>query len=204
MSKHPVSNENTVTRIRHSSGKMSGSRNASRPRDAYPEWTCGRIWAQPQSADVCYYCRESFEPGQRRWRILNAVPAGWRPALLCMDCFKQEDDVSVLGSDGFGNAAPRHTVRCDGCGEYVSTILNPRHRNWNYCSNRCYQRSYRKRKRGRDSVVDWKGHRRRSQCVVCKKNLDRYGEKHKRKDAKFCSSKCRQWAYRRRRNAGAI
>jgi hypothetical protein len=118
-----------------------------------------------------------------------------------MDCFKQEEDVSVLGSDPSGKPAPRHTIQCQGCGEYISTILNPRYLNWNYCSNRCYQRAYRKRRRGRDSVVDGKGHRPHSQCVVCKKILDRYGAEHKRKDAKFCSPKCRQWAYRRRRNA---
>jgi hypothetical protein len=208
MSKRPVSNDSggTVTRIRHSSGKMSGSRNA-READTYPEWTYGWLSAQPQSADVCYYCRERFEPGQLRWRIKHSIPAGWGPALLCMDCFKQENDVSVLGGDGSGKPAPRHTIRCEGCGEYISTILNPRYRSWNYCSNRCYQRSYRKRRRGSrgGSVVQWKleCNRPHSRCVVCKNPIDRYGEEKKRKDAKFCSSKCRQWAYRRGRNAGA-
>jgi hypothetical protein len=115
-----------------------------------------------------------------------------------MDCFKTESDVSCLGSDHLGNPATRHTIQCGGCGEYISTIRNPRHQHWNYCSNRCYQRSYRKRRRGQDSVVAWKGGRPNKCCVVCKKPLDTYGEQHKRKDAKFCSNKCRQWQYRRR------
>jgi len=197
--------KDTVTRIRHFSGKMSGSRNVSRPLDAYPKGTYGWLSNQPSSGDVCYYCRERFEPGHLRWRIMHSVPMGWGPALLCMDCFKQEHDVSVLGSDRFGNPASRHTIQCAGCGEYISTILNPRHQHWNYCSNRCYQRSYRKRRRGRDSVVDWKLENRRPthRCIVCKNRLDTYGKEHKRKDTKFCSPKCRQWAYRRRRNAGA-
>ena len=197
-------NKSRVTRIRHSSGKMSGSGNATRldPQRVRTEGvTYGELASQPQSADVCYYCAERFEPGQLRWRILQTVPAGWGPALLCMDCFKQEDSLDVLGAGQDGNPAPRHTIQCAGCNEYISTIRNPRHQNWYYCSSRCYQRCYRKRRRGRASVVDWKGHRPNSQCIVCKKSLDRYGEEHKRKDAKFCSSKCRQWAYRRRQGA---
>jgi hypothetical protein len=67
------------------------------------------------------------------------------------------------------------------------------------CSNRCYQRNYRKRRRGRDSVVEWKSRRPNYACAVCKKRLDRYGEQHKRKDTVYCSPKCRQWAYRRRK-----
>jgi hypothetical protein len=183
-----------VTRLRHFSGKMSGSCNADGLRDAFPEGTSGWFSAQPSSGDVCYYCRQRFSADQMRYRIMNIVPSGWGAALLCMECFKAETDESVLG---YG--ASRHTVQCGGCGEYINTIFNPRHQQWLYCSNRCYQRSYRKRRRGRDSVVDWKVGR-LNQCVVCKKQLDAYDEQHKRKDALYCSGKCRQWAYRRRRS----
>jgi hypothetical protein len=183
-----------VTHLRHFSGRMSGSCNADWPRDACPEGTKGWLADQPSSGDVCYYCRRGFSADQMRYRIMNIVPSGWGAALLCMECFKAETDESVLG---YG--ASRHTVQCGGCGEYINTIFNPRHQQWLYCSNRCYQRSYRKRRRGRDSVVDWKVGR-LNQCVVCKKQLDAYDEQHKRKDALYCSGKCRQWAYRRRRS----
>jgi endogenous inhibitor of DNA gyrase (YacG/DUF329 family) len=111
-----------------------------------------------------------------------------------MDCFKAESDDSVLG---YG--ATRHTIQCPGCGEPINTIRNPRHQHWQFCSNRCYQRDYRKHRRGQDSVVQWKVGRPHC-CAVCEKLLDKYGEQHKRKGAVYCSGKCRQWAYRRRRS----
>ena len=73
--KADVTEKGTVTRIRHFSGKMSGSRNANRPRDKHPEGTMGWLWDQPQSGDVCCYCREKFEAGQLRYRIMQATPA---------------------------------------------------------------------------------------------------------------------------------
>jgi hypothetical protein len=176
----------SVTRPRHSSGKMSGSRNPNTQRDAYPEGTNGWHCAQPQSADVCYYCRLRFSPGQMRYRIMQALPSGWGPALLCMDCFKAETDESCLG---YG--ATRHTIRCSGCNEYINTIRNPRYRQWRCCSNRCYQRDYRKRRRGLRSVVEWKC--RQPKCKACHKPFQP-----SRTDAVYCSSGCRQWTYRRR------
>jgi hypothetical protein len=164
-----------------------------------PEGTYGRLAAQPSSGDVCYYCRQRFSADQMRYRIMHAVPSGWGAALLCMECFKLETDVSCLGAGRGGKPAPRHTIQCAGCGEYINTILNPRYQQWLYCSNRCYQRCYRKRRRGRDSVIDWKVGR-TNQCEVCKKQLDAFGEQHRRRDALYCSGKCRQWAYRRRRS----
>ena len=204
---HPTPDDQkqtTVTSIRHFSGRMSGSRNADRQPDKYPEGSNGWLCEQPSSGDVCYYCRERFEPGQMRYRIMNAVnsaPHGWGPAVLCMGYFKAETDVSVLGLGPGGQPASRHTMQCAGCSEYISTIRNPRHQQWNFCSNRCYQRTYRRRRRGRDSVVGWKLENRRSNnhCEACKKLIDVYGESNKRKDAKFCSNKCRQWHYRRTR-----
>jgi hypothetical protein len=184
----------SVTHLRHFSGKMSGSRNADRSSSSgeRPEVvTNGWLADQPSSGDVCYYCGERFEPNQMRYRVMQAVAGGWGPALLCMECFKQETDESCLG---YG--VTRHITQCPGCGEYINTVENY-NLNWRYCSNRCYQREYRKRRHGRDSVVDWKGHR--QHCAVCKKKIDTFGKPHKRKDAVYCSPKCRQWAYRRRR-----
>jgi hypothetical protein len=176
----------SVTHTRHSSGRMSGSRNTDRVCD-YREGTNGWLAEQPSSGDVCYYCRERFAPGQIRFRIMNCVPVGWGAALLCMDCFKAETDDSCLG---YG--ATRHTMRCDGCGEQINTIRNPRHRNWYYCSNRCYQRAYRKRRHCRTSVVDWKRENRLPRCQCCRQEFA------KRSDALFCSNACRQQMYRKR------
>jgi hypothetical protein len=184
----PPKKRPTVTHIRHFSGRMSGSRNADTPLDqSIPEViTYGWLAYQPQSAAVCYYCRERFAPDQMRYRIMHATASGWGPALLCMDCFKAETDESVLG---YG--AHRHVIQCAGCGESINTIRNPSHQNWLYCSNRCYQRDYHKRRRGRDSVVDWKNSRRYS-CIVCRRPLTSHlQEPPKRKDALYCSSKCR-------------
>ncbi len=133
----------TVTRIRHFSGKMSGSGNATRldPYRVRTEGvTYGELTDQSQSAEFCYYCAERFEPGHLRWRVTAATASGWGPALLCMDCFKEEDSLDVLGRGPDGTPALRHTIQCAGCGEYISTIRNSRHDHWSYCSNRCYQR----------------------------------------------------------------
>ena len=43
------------------------------------------------------------------------------------------------------------------------------------CSYRCYQRDYRKRRRGHNSVVAWKVKRPNYGCVVCKKPLSTNG-----------------------------
>ena len=181
-----------VTYLRHFSGRMSGSRNEDRPLDKYPEGTNGWLCDQPQSGDVCYYCRQRFSPDQLRYRIMQIVPGGWGPALLCMECFKSETDDSCLG---YG--ADRHVIQCAGCGEHINTIRDPRHQHWNVCSDRCYQREYRKRRRGRLSVVEWKGgHYPRCQC--CKKPIGP-----KRRDAQFCCNACRQKTYRRRRASPA-
>jgi hypothetical protein len=100
-----------------------------------------------------------------------------------------------------GELAPRSITTCRGCSEPIHTIVSARNRYWQFCSHACYQRDYRKRRRGSGgSVVSWKREARRPHecCAICKRQLDRYGEQHKRKDAVYCSAKCRQWAYRRR------
>jgi hypothetical protein len=199
-----------VTPLRHFSGKMSGSRNGTRTRDGN--------WDYERSVDAscCYWCRDRFAPGQMRYPILH----DWKcqPVSLCLDCFKQPD------ADGYDPAAmqasaeaereqlrahfklpnpkrrrtpvaPREETTCPGCGEPIFVAPNLRSYQLQFCSMRCYQRSYRKRRRDTGSAIDWKfTDERRRQCAACKKLF-----RGKRRDAKFCSDGCRQWHYRRRR-----
>jgi hypothetical protein len=212
--------EGDVTGKRNFSEEMSGNRNADNRDDFNPI----------PPAHGCAECSEPFAPGQTRFPYLQFLGCFWHGdklkhqiviASMCRACF---DDAlrhvadcmakwgpygqsgtiwgQELGLARVGELATRCDSECEGCGESIHTIVNGRDRHWQFCSNRCYQRDYRKRRRGRDSVVDWKGRRPYSHCAVCKEPLDRFGEPHKRKDALYCSSRCRQWAYRRRHSLG--
>src|SRR5262249_55244650 len=92
---------------------------------------------------------------------------------------------------------PRFERECAGCGEPLMTPL--RRPFYGACSERCHQRDYRKRRRGHESVVQWKDGRPHEVCAVCKQSLDKFGQPNKRKDAIYCSPACRQCAYRQRR-----
>ena len=186
--------EGTVTDSRHFSQEISTSRNVN---------------DKPPSPDKCCWCLKSFGGGQMRYPIIfdeffNVKSDKFHTVIasLFMHCFKaayEEENWYPLGTDRNGNAASRCNTQCSGCGEPIQTISNSRYLFWRYCSTRCYQRDYRKRRRGQNSVVDWKGGRPNLFCAVCKTQLDHYGKQHKRKDAVYCSARCRQWAYRRRR-----
>jgi predicted nucleic acid-binding Zn ribbon protein len=208
----------SVTPIQNFSGKMSGSRNEKRAHD-------GR-WDYERSVDAscCYWCRERFAAGQMRYPILH----DWKcqPVSLCLDCFKHPDAESYDPAAMAANAekdhddfaaylaktnnhpmlalapkrpkprriAPRQEDTCPGCGEpiFVSPELR---RSLKFCSMRCYQRTYRKRRRETGSTIEWKNYEPPRKCAACKKVL-----KGKRGDTKFCSNRCRQWQYRRRGN----
>ena len=115
---------------------------------------------QPPSSKKRYARSRHFKSRAFRSFRLNGTPA--RPAERC--------DAHVCES-----RAP---------GEPVMTPLHkPFHSN--ACSIRCYQRIYRKRRRGQDSVVQWKRDRSNIRCIVCKSPLDKFGQQHKRKDAKI-------------------
>jgi hypothetical protein len=182
-----------VTDSRKSSGELSGSRNA----DPIPD------------PNKCFNCLAPFAVGQFRFpahadvRLKPGFAFTNVVSSLCVDCFKSlytdSFQCESLGCLPNGEPAPRYDRKCGGCCEPIHTLKNARDLCWSFCSNRCYQRDYRKRRRGRDSVVDWKGGRPHMNCVVCKNSLDTYGKPNKRKDAQFCSSKCRQMAYRRRK-----
>jgi endogenous inhibitor of DNA gyrase (YacG/DUF329 family) len=173
----------TVTDSRNFSEKISPSRNADTDKRPDPDKCCG--------------CLVPFSHGQTRYPAV----ADWFPTVissLCMGCFKDwygsDYHCESLGLDRNGKPASRYNTKCDGCGEPLSTISNARNYYWSFCSNRCYQRVYRKRRRGHDSVVAWKVGS-RPKCEVCKKATEQ-----SRKDAKYCSGKCRQLAYRRRQS----
>jgi predicted nucleic acid-binding Zn ribbon protein len=129
--------------------------------------------------DACFYCGRRFDRGQMRYPIRNF---DWGADLVsvCVTCFKEEADFDVTSRQ------PRYERQCNGCGEPIMTptygVLG-----WQICSRRCYQRTLRKRHRREKSRC----------CKVCKKRLEPT-----RKDARFCSNACRQFAYRARQRPG--
>jgi hypothetical protein len=171
-----------VTDRRYFSGKLSQSRNNGEPLNDYD--------ATP---DHCHWCREAFAPGRMRFPIFTRL--GWvrcpGVASVCMDCFKCADDEDVTKLE-------RAVRQCGGCGEPILTAINARcFRLWSVCSNRCCQRVYRKRRReGRGSVIDWKGHP-PPRCESCRREF-----KPTRRDARFCCNACRQRHYRVRHANG--
>jgi hypothetical protein len=173
-----------VTDTRKSSQEFSSSRNAT--YNDCPD-------AFKANAAVCHHCRSAFVEKQVRCPIMTDIEGrGWALASVCMGCFETAAQCEK-------SPLERYTRDCKGCGVPMLTPLRGPYSNL-VCSNRCYQRDYRMRRRGRDSVVTWKARRPNSTCTVCRKPLDQYGEQHKRRDAVYCSAKCRQWAYRCRKS----
>jgi hypothetical protein len=199
---------------------MSGSRNGIKTRDG--DWD----YERSVDASCCYWCRDRFAAGQMRYPILHE----WKcePVSLCLDCFKCPDaesyDPAAIQASAAADrkdfeeflarknlslppkrrkpVAPRKETTCPGCGEPIFVAPNLRSYQLQFCSMRCYEREYRKRRGeyGRGSTIDWKvkdGHDHNSQCATCKKRL-----RSKRKDARYCSSACRQFAYRARQRPG--
>jgi endogenous inhibitor of DNA gyrase (YacG/DUF329 family) len=165
-----------VTPTRLFSGKLSGSRNET------PSPYAGRSI----DAATCHWCRDKFCHGQMRYPILDGTTAGWNLVSVCMECFKDSSD------EYNPSPQPRQENSCPGCGEPVFVSPNLR-LSLKFCSIRCRQRDYRKRRRETGSAISWKNYESPKKCASCKKPLGS-----KRKDTKFCSNKCRQWQYRRR------
>ena len=141
-------------------------------------------------AATCHHCREPFKPGQTRFVILDSTDNGWERVSICMDDFKYMRPPYIDSSD-HGLKHQRFRRTCRGCGEPISISSHPRFQ-YEVCSRRCYQRYYRKHRREHGSMIDWKHHDWPS-CEVCDQEI-----RGRRKDVKFCSSACRQWAYRQR------
>jgi hypothetical protein len=198
----PEPKREPVTPIRHFSGKMSGSRNASSGPDGH---------APSADATSCHWCREKFQHGQKRFAILESTNALWGLVSVCVECWKCAYDSAKKferehgrsASDSSAICCERVARDCAGCGEPISIPIPDKgyrfrgtFRWFNHCvcSMRCYQRVYRKRKRETGSSIDWKGVR-RARCITCKKSIPNG----KRADAHYCSDACRQWHYRKRK-----
>ena len=177
-----------VTPIRLFSGKLSGSRNGRNSRYS----NLGRSI----DATVCHWCDQKFAPGQMRYPILTDTSMGWQAVSVCMECFKEARPDSTGEGKKYRNGrplAPRRETKCAGCGEPI--FASPDHKpRLQICSFRCYQRIYRKRRRGVGSAVEWKLENRPARCDACKQPIKQH-----RRDARFCSNRCRQWHYRRRK-----
>lgn len=190
----------SVTGTRYFSRKLSQSRNNNKGE---------RNSINPSPLpDHCHYCEEPFRPGQMRYPIFTGISYGWGLASVCMDCFKAVDDefaaINIEERDGHTDQITRlnrAVCECKGCGEPILTAINAPSITWETCSRRCYQRVYRKRRRGRGSVVDWKEEARFPCCESCEREFEPM-----RRDARFCCNACRQRRYRmrqQRRDAAA-
>lgn len=153
-------------------------------------------------ADQCNWCDEPFiEPKRKRFVIIDHdhddVWSCFGLRSICFECWKWGHDNE---SNDHGIKLERFERKCQGCGEPMSIPCGGyrgtwRWFNWGVCSMRCYQRTYRKRRRrGGGSSMPWKGKRRREICEACKRPLP----EGQRRDGRFCSNRCRQWMYRRR------
>ena len=159
----------------------------------------GEISSTRNAPDCCHWCGDAFKPPKRkRFVIMDEVnhSGGWGLVSICFECFKRGGGAS---SDS-GLDLSREQRECAGCGEPISIPIGFFRGSWRWfrwcvCSNRCYQRAYRKRRRRHGSTIDWKCPKPARRCEACKAPLP--GER--RSDSKFCSSKCRQWHYRRRK-----
>lgn len=165
----------TVTDIRYFPPEKSQSRNTEEEESLTP--------------DACHHCREPFTPGRIRYPVLDAVPyfeRCWDLVSVCGHCFKHCTECN-------GVELPRFKRPCLGCGEPMQTPI-PGPFRWQVCSIRCRQRNYRKRRRENGGTSrEWR-YNPPPKCAACKKPM-----KTKRKDARFCSARCKQWAYRRRK-----
>jgi hypothetical protein len=126
---------------------------------------------------------------------------GWGLVSICEECWADEwwadkhpefAPGDHLSKDSY-ITLDRHKRACVGCGEPMMTNIHCRAFDRGVCSSRCYQRTYRKRRREHGgSTEPWKGSGRRI-CRTCKRPL-----KLSRKDARYCCNACRQQQYRTR------
>jgi hypothetical protein len=132
--------EGTVTDTRKTFDKFSASRNAP---DGEPfTGTYGEWLYLPSQPDGCHWCRLRFVLGQVRYTVMDDCTHRWGIASVCAACFESENITECSSHPRL----KRHYDRCKGCGEPIFTPYGPR---WEVCSYRCYQREYRKRRRGR-------------------------------------------------------
>jgi hypothetical protein len=113
---------------------------------------------------------------------INGRALGWHVSPVCTTCVTREE-----------RDAPHRNSDCPGCGRLLYFPLRRVSRRTSLsggdqrplattCSNACFRRSLRKKRRIKNLT-----------CTVCKEKFASV-----RKDAKYCSGACRQWAYRLR------
>ena len=161
-----------------------------------------RILAARATGETCAECGEAFEAGQLTWHV--GLPTGLtnlvdgRPifsdVLVCTDCV-------VIPSWWVNNSSaaeyrdewfpPTFALTCPICGRCI------RYRDARYrlgvCSARCARAADAARKRDERAVAQL--YRDYTSCEACGGCF-----KPRRSDAKFCSSACRQKAYRERKS----
>ena len=130
----------------------------------------------------CTRCAQTLAPDETGFMVWDRVAWGVfrdkdvclgahaRWVAVCRDCMSPDEA-----------AETRTKMTCPGCG---LTLSIPEEYEIKACSSACAQRAVRKLRRPKQHF-----------CEVCKVEFTSA-----RRDARFCSDACRQWAYRRRRN----
>ncbi len=112
------------------------------------------------------------------WRIVRDIAMTQREAVLvCTHC-ATDQEISRHAAYGLIDRCLncQRKIRVAVCGHKGGCPKRP------FCDNACYRQHFRKKRRSKNMF-----------CTVC--NI---GFAASRKDARFCSDACRQWAYRRR------
>ncbi len=152
-----------------------------------------RILAALSTGETCAECGEAFEAGQLTWHV--GLPTGltnlvdgrpiFRDVLVCTVCVGKSAEYR---DDWF---PPTFALTCPICGRCI------RYRDARYrlgvCSARCARAADAARKRDERAVAQL--YRDYTSCEACGGCF-----KPRRSDAKFCSSGCRQKAYRERKS----
>jgi hypothetical protein len=131
----------------------------------------------------CIRCRVAFAPGQVvtvvRERIAYGISYGLG-ADMCLGHSVEWVTVCESCATAVEQANACHECRCAGCSQ---PMLTPS-MGHEVCSSRCARRYMRR----------LKSERKKAYCETCNQLFVP-----KRTDANYCSSACRQWAYRRRK-----
>jgi hypothetical protein len=149
----------------------------------------------PPSGGHCTRCRKPFAADAPAFMVRELVGYGligseekgyaylgseWATVPVCEPCGTVKEQADA------GQHGQKETV-CKSCGIRMIHCDWSYYRRHNVCTPRCAQRVRRRARREQ---------RPEQTCTVCKTMFQP-----KRADAKFCSSACRQWAYRLRKFA---
>ena len=138
--------------------------------------------AKFKNPNRCQRCKRAFDSGERLFMVVEYVI--WDTCSTLALCQNEWVPVCTYCLTTSERALTWQDRACPGCNRDMSIEDNRP----SVCSNRCYQRVRRKRRRD----LAW------TRCAVC-----RQGFRQSRADSQYCSNACRQWAYRRRAKLGA-